>query len=127
MKPTLVFWGDCCRPLDFGDLELRSLLGFQILTNAEALWVQLLRNKYSVQGVWLDVIANVFKSLGDGRLTNFWNDVWGFYISIGQQEDTLRVCDLVSSSGGWDWPRLHNLLLDSVVKLIAAVVPPSLM
>ncbi|KAG8503470.1 hypothetical protein CXB51_001436 [Gossypium anomalum] len=97
---------DCCRPLDSGGLGLRKLcdqnkiflmkLGYHLLVNTESLWVWILRKKYNVQGalpnsisrrncsfiwkslspVWPEVVGNVFWLIGDGRMMNFWNDVW---------------------------------------------------
>lgn len=105
-KPALFPWKDCCRPMERGGLVIRNLgiqnkicllkLGFLILTDKDALWVQLIRNKYNMFGelpnsinrsscsylwrslsnVWQDVINNVYWSLRNGCLINFWNDVW---------------------------------------------------
>lgn len=136
-KSTLLSWGDCCRPLDAGGISLRNLayqnkmfllkLGFQLLANMDGLCVRILKNKYNIQGVlqvsiamshflfiwrslmmfWSDVIVNVYWSIGDGQLTNFWNDMWlrqvgplrAFYRGPRQPDDTLYVCDIVDVNG----------------------------
>lgn len=69
---------------------------FQLLPKTDALRVQIMRNKYnmcenlsdtitqsncsfiwrSLMKVWLEVISNIYWSIGDGRFVNFWNDVW---------------------------------------------------
>lgn len=65
-----------------------------MLTDIDALWVQIVRNKYNVCGimpscivrsncpfiwrslsrVWPEVVSNVYWAIGDGCTTNFWND-----------------------------------------------------
>lgn len=57
-KPSLVNWQVCCSPIDSGGLGLRSLqiqnqlfllkIGYNILVNTDAFWVQILRNKYKL-------------------------------------------------------------------------------
>lgn len=62
--------------------------------------MQVLRNKYKINGVfsvsiarsncsfiwrslitvWTNVITNVYQSIGDGQLVNFWNDIWVWQI-----------------------------------------------
>ncbi|KAH1129169.1 hypothetical protein J1N35_000547 [Gossypium stocksii] len=64
---------------------------------------------------------------------NFWNDVWIrqlgplriFYKGIGQPDDTLRVCELVTKSGSWDWSPLSYLVPDHIVAQITTMLPPS--
>ncbi|KAK5775415.1 hypothetical protein PVK06_043305 [Gossypium arboreum] len=114
---------------------------------------QLLRNKYRVQGVlpmsvvrsncsyiwrslmkvWPDVVSNVFWAIDDGRLTNFWNDMWvkqvdqlrDLYVGTGHPDDTLCVYDLVANSGARDWPRLSSLLPENIVRVIFSMIPPA--
>ncbi|KAK8363061.1 hypothetical protein V6Z12_A03G138500 [Gossypium hirsutum] len=101
-------------------------LGYRLLANTESLWVQVLRKKYNIQGalptsisrsncsfiwkslerVWPEVMGNVFWSIGDGRMTNFWNDVWVRQMGplrdilggSNQPDNSLRVCDLVTKN-----------------------------
>lgn len=57
-KSSLVNWQICCSPIDSGGLGLRSLqsqnqlfllkIGYNIIVNTTAYWVQILRNKYKV-------------------------------------------------------------------------------
>lgn len=66
-RPAHVPWSDCCRPLEFGGLGIRSLidqnkifllkLGFQILANTDALWVKLVKGKYKLYGVLSSAIS----------------------------------------------------------------------
>lgn len=57
--------------------------------------------------VWVDVVGNVYWSIGNNCTTNFWNDTWllqigllrGFYTGLIQPNDTLRVCDVVVGIG----------------------------
>ncbi|KAK5795010.1 hypothetical protein PVK06_036264 [Gossypium arboreum] len=60
-KPTLIHWDVCCTPMVVGRLGIRSLmdqnkifllkLGFQLLMKTKALWVQVVKNKYSLYRV----------------------------------------------------------------------------
>lgn len=77
-KPALVAWENVCCPVESGGLEIRSLemqneifllkLGFQLLTNTDALWVQLLRNKYKVHGI-------VPKSINRSNCSYIWRSL----------------------------------------------------
>ncbi|KAK8263060.1 hypothetical protein V6Z12_D12G017300 [Gossypium hirsutum] len=71
-------------------------LGFNLILNTEALWVQVLRNKYSIFGlipenikrkncfylwrsligIWEKVKKGLIWIARDGCLVNFWNDEW---------------------------------------------------
>lgn len=104
-RKTLLSWDDCCHPLNSDGLGLRKLnvqnktflikLVYRLLSSIESLWVRVLRNKYNVQRallnsisqsncsfvwkslmqVWPNIVRNVFLSVSDDRMTNFWNDV----------------------------------------------------
>lgn len=128
-------------------------LGSQVLNKTHALWVQLITSKYKLHGmmsttiarsdcsyisrslakVWSDVLENVYWPLSDGCLINFWNDVWvhqvgklrDFFQGNGNPVDTLRVRDMVTIRGDWDWFWLRSFLPDNVVSLITSMVPPS--
>ncbi|KAK5795153.1 hypothetical protein PVK06_036411 [Gossypium arboreum] len=105
-KSALLKWDDCCRPIESGGLGIRSLaiqnklfllkLGFLLLTKTDDLWVKVVRGNYKICGVisnsiatsncsyiqmslmrvWQDVVDNVYCTIGNGFLTNFWNDNW---------------------------------------------------
>lgn len=103
-------------------------MGFRFLTNSDALWVKVLQKKYNIQEflpmsisrnngsyiwcslarIWTDVVANVYWSIGDGRVVvNLWNDHWvrqlgqlnSFCLAPEAMDNTLRVCDLVTPNG----------------------------
>ncbi|KAH1098162.1 hypothetical protein J1N35_015083, partial [Gossypium stocksii] len=64
---SLVSWGDCCQTLSNGGLGIRRFkekndsfmlkLGFNLLTNKEALWVKVFQAKYKITEVILDDIC----------------------------------------------------------------------
>lgn len=154
-------WDKVCQPIGSGGLGIRRLndqnkmflikLGFRFLTNPDSLWVQVLRKKYNVQEnlpmsiaisicsfvwkslvrIWSDIISNTFWTVGNGRLTNFWDDVWlphigllkDFYKGGGPHEKNLRVYDLVTASGQQDWDRLRSLIPSHVLRHIASILP----
>ncbi|KAH1128742.1 hypothetical protein J1N35_000120 [Gossypium stocksii] len=126
-------------------------LDYHLLVNTKSLWVWVLKKKYNVQGellnfisrrncsfiwksfsrVWPEVVGNVFWSISDGRMMNFWDDVWVRQMGplrdiLGgpdQPDNTLRVCDLVTDNGFWDWDRLTNFVLRPIIRQIAAIIP----
>ncbi|KAL1105666.1 hypothetical protein V6Z11_D04G148900, partial [Gossypium hirsutum] len=135
-KPALIKYDECCQLIKIGGLGLRNLsvqnklfllkLDFHLLIKTDDLWVKILRSKYRICGVlpnsidrgnysyvwrslmrvWTDVVDNVYWAIGDGTLTNFWNDNWihqvgplrNFSVGFEEQDDTHRVCDLIDES-----------------------------
>ncbi|KAH1067184.1 hypothetical protein J1N35_032171 [Gossypium stocksii] len=45
--------------------------------------------------------------------------------STGCIDETLRVCDLITFDGSWNWQQLETLLPRPVLDCIAVVLPPS--
>lgn len=53
-------------------------------------------------GIWPEVICNIYWSIGDVCITNFWDDVWIRQVGSlrdllgnpSHAESTLRVCDV---------------------------------
>lgn len=111
--------------------------------NTEALWVQMLRNKYgvfelivnsinrthcsylwkSLSEVWEEVKNGLVWSVRDGCLVNFWNDNWlrgigpmkRHYSSYCMMDETIRVCDTTEVSGSWNAQWLLSVLPYSLV------------
>lgn len=56
---------------------------------------------------WPEVLKNIYWVIEDGRLMNFWNDLWVPQVGIlktwhtggSRLDDTLRVSDLVDDNG----------------------------
>lgn len=95
------------------------------MVNTEELWVQVLRNKYTMHGILLDsihrskcsyiwcLITNIwdedevkkwiFWIVEDGKLVNFWNDCWlsdmgplrQYHFGQGTPLDSL-LCDVLT-------------------------------
>lgn len=162
-KVALLSWDNCCKPLDRGGLGIRKLreqnkiflmkLGYRMLSNTESLWVQVLRKKYNVQEIipisirrsngsfiwqslvkiWPEVTTHVFWSIGDGRLVNFWDDVWLRHVGPLRQfgahldfhTSSLRVTDVVTSTGTWDWDSIVGLIPGHIMHHIASFMPPN--
>lgn len=76
----------------------------------------------------------MYWSVGVGCFVNFWNDPWlkqvgplkAFAVGSFSIDETIRVCDAVGVSGGWDVNRISAMVPMSIVDLIAAVFPPCL-
>ncbi|KAG8496111.1 hypothetical protein CXB51_009004 [Gossypium anomalum] len=126
-------------------------LGFHILANIEAFRVCILHNKYNMDGlilksiehtncsyvwrpisnVWCEVIEGVVWFVGNGRLINFWNYSWIkelgplklYYISRDRIDETLRLCDLVTDHGSWDWQGRKSLLPQSILNQLTRLMP----
>lgn len=64
---TIVRWTDLCRPLERVGFSIRLLkdqnllfflkLGFKLVTDADALWLKILRNKYNIHGIVPDSLV----------------------------------------------------------------------
>lgn len=72
-------------------------------------------------------------SIGNGNLVNFWNDCWEnnvgplkqLHIGRANIDKTLRVCDVVSEFGLWNWSWLESQLPHNILIYIAAIMPQS--
>lgn len=136
-KPSLVNWQVCCSPMVSGGLGLRSLqvqnqlflmkMGYNLITNTNAYWVQLLRKKYKVRTsipetitranashlwrslslIWDKIKAGLIWCVRDGGTINFWDDDWVrevgplryFFQGHGELDLTIRVRDVILMDG----------------------------
>lgn len=48
-----------------------------------------------------------------------------FYIGLGQSDDTLRVCDMVSENRSWDWSRISHVVPSHIILQFSTVMLPS--
>ncbi|KAL4291581.1 hypothetical protein GQ457_14G017740 [Hibiscus cannabinus] len=127
-------------------------VGFQLLTDTEALWVRVLKAKYNVTdslpvsirrsscsrlwsglaSVWDAISDSVSWSIGDGSQASFWFDNWlgrngrlVFDCLAPTVSLSVMVRDMTTSSGDWDWSRLDSLLPSVILDQIVAVPPPN--
>ncbi|KAA3467341.1 endonuclease/exonuclease/phosphatase family protein [Gossypium australe] len=145
-KVALVSWSDVCRPVDKGGLGIRQLhdqnvlfllkLGFNLVTNTDALW-DLHRSNCSyvwrsIAKVWDEVKKGLVWIIQDGRIVNFWNDVWihglgplTFHFNgSGNLDETIRFCDVINAEGEWNSTWLSTVLPREVVNRIQSCNPP---
>lgn len=142
-KVHLINWDQVCQPLANGGLginHMRSIndgllmkLAWGLITEKEALWVQVLKRHYRMgEELWLNlkvglrpspiwrglckVLPEVVKRtrwvIGDGSQVNFWKDMWlgdGMPLiekAINPIPESMwhaKVKDFVDGSGGWNW------------------------
>lgn len=124
-------------------------LAWGILTNHQALWVQVLHSKYKVkdsdfscylQNAHCSNLWSVGKlkqdfvwALGNGKLTNFWMDSWLMEdiclaqlatINVPRSMRRETVSDYVDSSGCWNWAR-KEAFLPAIVLFLSNYPPPT--
>jgi hypothetical protein len=71
-------------------------------------------------------------SLGDGSRVKFWTDKWineqvrisDFVSNIPEDSHERKVHDVSTRDGRWNFNLLHNLVPDSIIQKIHAIVPP---
>ncbi|GAU47106.1 hypothetical protein TSUD_403390 [Trifolium subterraneum] len=126
-------------------------LGWKLDNSIEEYWCSVLSGKYdgrweSVNGggrasdssLWraLNELKPILDkhscwSVGDGRDINAWNDVWieeglclqdQFYIP--QHLNDMKVADLVTDDGQWNWSLLGSWIPSNLCQKIAAIYPP---
>lgn len=122
------------------------------MTNTDALWVRILRSKYNIHGiipndlnrsncsyiwrsiakVWGEVKKGFVWIIQDGRITNFWNDVWihdlgplkSHFIGRGNLDETICVCDVLTAEGDWNTTWLSTVLPREIVSRVQACNSP---
>lgn len=164
-KPHLVSWEVLCKPKHSGGMDFKNLsnmndafllkIGWEALTNKDALWVKVIRGKYDRAGIdnlqvkasptdsriwkaivrlWPHVTENTLHILGNGNSTEFWNHAWidgNMVLStsainpIEAFNNHSKVIEFVKEDGYWDTDKISNLLSEEKDNRIRAVVPPA--
>jgi len=158
-KPHLVAWDIFTKEKPQGDLGIRSMrqlnsaflmkLGWKLHSEPAALWVRLLKEKYtrgpdlanrtsSVRprtSAWQGIMETMEKTskgmgvaIGDGRNTEFWNHIWldGKQLIehvIRPALDALhssRVRDFWTPGSGWNWTSLAQFLPTEILQCMAS-------
>ncbi|KAK9005282.1 hypothetical protein V6N11_042725 [Hibiscus sabdariffa] len=126
--------------------------GYFLVTDTDALWVRLLREKYRVTDVcpatitratctplwraistgWSEFLTNIAWSIGNGRSIDLLNDTW--VSSLGPLRDysndplllsdDLSLQDFIAENGTWDYNALCDLFHVSVVDRIISIKCP---
>ncbi|XP_019188879.1 PREDICTED: uncharacterized protein LOC109183149 [Ipomoea nil] len=158
-KMHMVNWNDICKPKDSGGLGLRrcadfndaflAKLAWQINTNNDKLWTQVMKEKYikdknfftlplqnNASWGWRSVLRG--RSLveleaawrvGDGSSLSFWLDWWVGEkplalmenVEIQDSPQESKVSDFILPSRTWDLNRLCQVLPQQAVDLVRAV------
>ncbi|KAH1097425.1 hypothetical protein J1N35_014346 [Gossypium stocksii] len=161
-KVSLVGWDSICQPWARGGLGLTHLdkqnksflmkIGFSLVSKSDALWVHVLRSKYSWKEQLPDLISrsqcshlwkslskiwplfreNLIWSLGDGSTVKRWKDSWipgmcplASKIPFFSNLD-LDCCvkEFVNLDGIWNLEMFRVWLLEDVICRIVSI-PPS--
>ncbi|GLT46558.1 hypothetical protein SLA2020_203020 [Shorea laevis] len=158
-KLHLVGWDVVCSEKKAGGLGLRtardnnkafvSKLGWRIFRGDNALWCQVLRDKYLRGASFFDVKAAQRSSpiwrgilqcrsmlrmgikwrIGSGENIDFWKDLWvghkplNSYWLQGSLEapPALKVAEVITQDKEWDLEALHDLVSDELVDAIRAI------
>ncbi|KAG6420962.1 hypothetical protein SASPL_117508 [Salvia splendens] len=146
-----------CSGLGIRDLRVHNQafmvkFGFRIILNKDALSVRILREKYKIDKgcpttikrancsflwgflskVWNDVHDSICWSIGNGKLTKFWLDVWisslgpliNHTVNDAMVEVDAYVCDFVDERGNWKWTDL-NVITQPAAMQIVSICPPN--
>ncbi|KAF7824230.1 ribonuclease H [Senna tora] len=136
-----VNWQTVCLPKNMGGLGIRSLhnmnkaflfkLAWNLLSNQNQLWVEMVANKYrfntylrheigwkasnsrlwkDIMKIWLEFLQHVKWTIGDGRTSMFWKDKWldGMQnlislcrIEQDQMPQRNHLCEFIDEAGMW--------------------------
>ncbi|KAA3481303.1 reverse transcriptase [Gossypium australe] len=163
-KKSLVSWDSVCQPKSHGGLRLRQLkdhntsfmmkVGFNIISNTNALWIQVLRSKYrvpsglpddlsrsrcsflwrSISKVWPLSHENLIWSVKDGNSIKCWQDPWipncgSLFKIIPYPANLFLDCSLnsmVAGDGSWKLDLFKPWVPDEIINKITGVPPPHL-
>ncbi|KAL4291805.1 hypothetical protein GQ457_14G017940 [Hibiscus cannabinus] len=160
----LISWDMAKQRIESGGLGFKNLhqqnraslmkIGFQLLTDIEALWVRVLKAKYrwgdrlpvsikrpsysrlwtGLNNVWDEICDNASWNIANGSQTSFWFDNWlgwkgrlTFSCLANMMSPSTKVSDMKMASGEWDWLCLNSLLPTAILDQIVVVQPPELL
>ncbi|KAH1091417.1 hypothetical protein J1N35_018674 [Gossypium stocksii] len=161
-KLALVGWNNICQPKPHGGLDFRHLedqnkvfmmkIGYNLIVKSEALWVQVLRVKYSlheempesimrnrcsymwraVAKAWPLLHSNMIWSIGNGRTVHCWEDNWVPNVGPLKQyvpgHDNIvvhsKVSEMVMDNGDWNIDLFRLWLPEEVISRIISIPPP---
>ena len=159
-KTHLVSWNKIIKEKAQGGLGIRSMrqlnsaflmkLGWRVKTEPSALWVRILKEKYSrgrelegfnghissVSNAWRGIRETMALTkkgmgftIGDGRLAEFWNHAWldkqilreQTRCHIPEAQQGYKVCEYWQPNIGWDWATLSQFLPTNILQRIASM------
>ncbi|KAL4279829.1 hypothetical protein GQ457_03G024220 [Hibiscus cannabinus] len=157
----LVKWEIAQAPMLAGGLGMKDLyqqnrafllkVRFQLISNPDKIWVQILRAKYGwrdsmpqelrcanasqlwngLSDIWGVIKDGLCWSVRDGNVTDFWNDKWldGEGNLASRCTDNAHalpstVASMIAVNGDWDWNQMFQWLPADSLEAIAAIKPP---
>ncbi|XP_031124326.1 uncharacterized protein LOC116027040 [Ipomoea triloba] len=127
-KCHIVCWEEVIKPKNVGGLGIRSakemnlafmaMLGWQIVTNSDSLWVKVLKEKYAHGRTATPILRNGTRyQVKDGRSTKFWEDSWVhekpladlLHLSASDTNVGKMVVDYWNNERGWEWENMSPL------------------
>ena len=83
--------------------------------------------------MWNEVHDSVCCSIGNGKFTKFWLDLWipslgplvNHTVSDAIVEVDAYVCDFVDERGNWKWADLNVVITQSAAMQIGSICPPN--
>ncbi|GAU26489.1 hypothetical protein TSUD_361220 [Trifolium subterraneum] len=147
------FGGLGLRRLDTMNQACLLKLGWKFNSGASDLWCEVLHGKYSCQTIsenmvikapasslWKNIVklsSNLnkysFWAVGNGYSVDAWTSAWidaglritDLDLAIPEELQNAKVCDLVDSSGEWNWSMMRGWMPVDLLHKISAILPPS--
>lgn len=79
------------------------------------------------------MISACILNIVDGRNIHAWEDNWleigknllDYQVSVPEELEEARVCDLVDSSRNWNWNLLKSWMSTRIMQKMKAILPPN--
>lgn len=130
-----------CKTFERNNAFLAKLLWRALHLDHSASWAMLCKFRLNLRSCALSVIgkgllrgssivnAGSHKLIFSGRNTSFWHDSWcnsgPLYKSVSGplnvEDSNLKVCDVLSDHGIWDWSKVSFVLPENISNSILAV------
>uniref|UniRef100_A0A2N9H633 CCHC-type domain-containing protein n=1 Tax=Fagus sylvatica TaxID=28930 RepID=A0A2N9H633_FAGSY len=130
-KMHMVGWSKVCRAKKLGGLgiyatkprniALLSKLNWRLLEERDAIWAKTLSAKYLPNGPVISHLPTHRCGSSNWRALRAGHEVNLVHGPLTQEEETFKVCDLVSDGGLWDLGKLSISIPVDIIQLIKGI------